>query len=297
MADMKSQGGRMLKTSVIILTSTLTTLLPIRDGRGRPSYSSSDRQSLRKTVTFHDPMTERTIRVDNIFGSIDVKGGPIEVVRIKGEKILRAESRHALEKARREVRLDVTEKDNMIDIIVNGPFRRADGRVDWGDIGYIAQYDFELQVPESVNLILKTVNDGQIVVRNVSGRLKVGNVNGRIEMDRISGSVGAHTVNGDIRALFKDDPDEDCRFKTVNGTLHLSFSSDLSADFALKTFHGEIRTDFPATSLPARSVKKTKWINGKKIYRYEHSQRVRIGKGGLNISMETLNGDLVIAKR
>ncbi len=76
--------------------------------------------------------------------------------------------------------------------------------------------------------------------------------------------------------------------------MDVRFTPGLAADFRLKTFNGEIYSDFPVSYLPARpgAAKREK---GRFVYRSHSFQGVRVGKGGPEITMDTLNGDIMIA--
>jgi DUF4097 and DUF4098 domain-containing protein YvlB len=278
-------------TKPVLLSAGDTIHLPDREGERFPLVERSDFQ---KTLRFQDSKTGGTVQVDNVFGSIEVTGGSTDEVRVTGKKTLRAKWKEDMEEARREVRLDMTERGNTVDLCVNGPFRRADGTIEWREKDYLAQYDFILQVPENTNLVLKTVSDGTVRVCNVKGRMKISNVNGRIEMEGIAGPVKASTINGGISAVFREDPTENCFFKTVNGDVRLSFSEALSADFLLTVrMNGEVFSDFPVDHMPVKAEATRE--NGRYVYR-SRTQKTRVGKGGPEISMETLNGNLVIAR-
>jgi len=255
-------------------------------------------EPVQATLVFDDSQAPKTVQIDNIFGSVEVIGGSFADVRVNGERTVRADNPEAAERARREVSLDMTQRGNVVDIAVNGPFRCKDGSLQWNwdDRRYVVRYDLKVQMPENASLSVKTVNEGQVVVRNVSGRLVVRNVNGTIELDRVGGAVDARTVNGGIRAQFLENPREACEFKTVNGDVRLGFGSDLSADFALKTLSGQLVSAFEVESLPARPVEGHR-ENGRYVYRSDRFQNIRIGKGGPKVSMETLNGDLIIGSR
>jgi hypothetical protein len=263
-----------------------------------PRRSPAARESVTKTLTFADPAGAKTVVVDDVFGSIEVTGGPIADVRVSAERSVRAESPEAEERARREVTLDMTESANAVAITVDGPFRCRDGSLQWNweDRKYVVRYDLKVQVPDQADLVVKTVNDGNVVVRGVRGRLTVRNVNGRIDLERVGGSVDARTVNGAIRASFVANLAEDSQFKTINGEVRLAFGPGLAADFAMKTLNGEMRSDFDVESLPARPVEGRR-ENGRYVYHSDRFQNFRIGAGGPRVSMETLNGDLIVAAK
>ena len=277
----------------ILLGLLAASLLPVL-APGHDSYRLEKKDNIAQVFRFSSPEKEKTVKIDNIFGSITVSGARIAEARLEAKKRLRADSQDDLQKAEREVTLRMAEKDNVLDIYVDGPFRCRDGSTNWSDRDYVVAYDFTLQVPEQTSLILKTVNDGDILVKNVRGEFKVRNVNGHIELQGITGPASCKTVNGRIRAEFRENPASACTFTTVNGDLDACFTPGLAADFQLKTLHGEIFSDFPVSYLPAKPGV-VRQERGRTIYRSHQFQGVRVGQGGPEIRMETLNGDIMIA--
>jgi hypothetical protein len=234
------------------------------------------------------------VKVDNVIGSITVSGGPGSQVRLTLKKTLRADSQEWLARAESEVRLDVSEKDGRLELYVDGPFRGREGRHGDGNREYDAIYDFELQVPERCDLVLKTVTGGDVRVRGVTGSFTVRNVNGRVDLDGIAGSGSGQTVNGDVRAAFRAAPGQACAFKTVNGNVEVRLAPGLAADFKVKTFNGGVYSDLPVSYVPGRG-EELRREKGRFVYRSRGFQGVRVGKGGAEITLDTLNGDIVIA--
>jgi hypothetical protein len=275
----------------LLLTLLLPALAP-----GHESYRLEKKDTVAQVFKFSAPEKAGTVKVDNVFGSITVSGTKTTEVRLQAKKCLRADSADGLQKAEREVTLKMAEKDNVLDIYVDGPFRCRDGSTRWSDPDYIVTYDFELQVPEQTSLVLKTVNDGDILVRNVGGEFTVRNVNGHIELQDIAGPVSGKTVNGRIRVEFRKNPTAACVFNTINGDLDIRFQPGLSAEFQMKTLNGGIFSDFPVNYLPAKPEAAQR-ENGRFVYRSHSFQGVRVGQGGPEITMETLNGDILIADK
>ncbi|MCJ7681790.1 MAG: hypothetical protein MUP70_13760, partial [Candidatus Aminicenantes bacterium] len=243
------------------------------------------------------------LQLDNIFGSVTVIGTNRTDIKMTARKTIKARTRDRIQKAKNEVRLDITEEDRLIDIFVDGPFREKNQSKNKGDYvehwdpGYRVHYDFTLEVPKKINLFIKTVTEGDVSVQNVEGDFEVRNVNGKILIDGIAGSGSAHTVNGGVTVHFDSNPKNDCSFKTINGDLELHFRNNLEADFWLKTFHGEAYTDFDYKKLPVKVERTEKNDDkGKYVYKSNHISGVRIGKGGPKITMDTLNGDLLIKR-
>ncbi len=113
-------------------------------------------------------------------------------------------------------------------------------------------------------------------------------------MQDVTGPVSAQTVNGAIRAAFRENPASACSFTTVNGDVEARFAPGLAAEFQLKTLNGGIYSDFPVSYL-APKPGTAKRENGRFVYHSRGFQGVRVGQGGPEISMETLNGDIVLA--
>ena len=237
----------------------------------------------------------RSLEIDNVWGSIEVVGTDSDQARLTVSKSIRAESKDKLEQARKEVALDISEQEGFLKFYVNGPFRCHcdDGCGHREFDGYIVKMDFQIQVPHDVDIRLKTVNEGRVVVRDITGNFLVRNVNGDVEMASISGSGTARTVNGPVKVSFRRNPREASDFQTVNGAVELRFARDLAADFRFKTFNGSIYSDFPVAALPVRPMQE-EHHGAKVVYRADRYTGVRIGAGGPEIKVQNLNGDIRI---
>jgi DUF4097 and DUF4098 domain-containing protein YvlB len=104
--------------------------------------------------------------------------------------------------------------------------------------------DYDLQVPESVAMELRTVN-GRIATRGVAGETSATAVNGEINIDTPGSSeVDAHTVNGRVAVTFVNDF-HGAVLRTVNGrvTAVLPASASFSGDFS--QVNGDVEAAFP----------------------------------------------------
>ncbi len=266
---------------------------------GAKDYPIKKTEDIQKTLSFPRPGQSKGIVVDNIFGSIAVHGYQGMEVQLQVRKTIKARSQEALERALKEVELDITSEDNIIDLYVDGPFRdHGEGGERSGrrNPGYEVHYDFDIKVPRQTDITLKTVTAGDISVRDIEGDFDIRNVNGKIAVEEIAGSGEAHTVNGGVRVVFRRNPGDDCSFKTINGDLDVFFAENLSADFRLKTFNGDILSDFPVKYLPVEAAEGER-KGGKYVYKSNRFVGVRTGSGGPQVKMDTLNGDILIHKR
>jgi hypothetical protein len=77
----------------------------------------------------------------------------------------------------------------------------------------------------------------------------------------------------------------------VNGALDAQFQPGLSADLFFKTFNGQIYSDFDVTPLPVPAGGAER-RNGMFVYRSNRQSSGRAGRGGPELSFETLNGGI-----
>jgi hypothetical protein len=260
-------------------------------------FTVEEHETIRKSFSL--AAGQRSLDLDNVWGSIHVTGGNSDQVQIVVNKSIRAESKDRLEAAKKEVLLDATQQANAIRLYVDGPFRcqcDCDSCNRHGDLGYVVKMDFELQVPSNIDLKLRTVNDGDVKVQNVSGQYSVHNVNGPIDMLNVGGSGQVKTINGEVKVTFHDNPQTNSSFASLNGDVDLYFLPRLSADMRFKTFNGKVFTDFPMAALPPRQPVEERH-GAKFVFHADRYSGGRIAAGGPEIKIETLNGDIHIFER
>jgi hypothetical protein len=268
-------------------------------------WRSFQTETITRTLKFADPAKPGEVVVDNVWGPIKVESHAGRDVLLEAKRVVYARDEARARKAEDEVRLEIAEEGNVVEAYVDGPFRddekeRERGRVRiHGDPGYRVYFGFTLKVPVRTDLVLRTVLDGDVEVRGVEGAFDVRNVVGEVRLVGAAGSGDAQAVSGGVTVAFKRAPVGPCRFKSVSGDVEVDFPGEPSADFRIKTMHGEVYSDFEVTYLaktpPVREERRE--AGGKYVYRADSGYGVRIGKGGPEIRLETLTGDILIAKR
>ena len=158
---------------------------------------------------------------------------------------------------------------------------------------------FTVRVPAGVHVSAGTVN-GEMRVRNVGGEVRANTVNGAVEVTNAEGQVRATTVNGAVDVSTRNGPvtattvngdidvkmsavgrDGAMRFHTVNGTVRVEMPASIDADVEMETMHGRISSDYPMQ------------LRGRFGPR---SARGTIGRGGMRIELETLNGSVELRR-
>lgn len=259
-------------------------------------YQVRDESTITRTLAFAAGGS-RTLDVRNINGFIHVEGTSDASVQMSIRKTVRAETDADFAEAQRDVRLDFVERTPTVEAVVRdrrnqvcGEPSSGDGR--WPRVHYDVQFDFTIRVPSDAKLRLCTINGGELTVEGTTGDFVVDNVNGRIEMTRVAGSGRAHTVNGPVTVRFTANPSQPSSFKTVNGNVDVSFQDGLSADFSMKTYNGGLFTDFEVQPLASPVAATGERRDGRFVYHRNEFTRVRVGRGGPEITFETLNGNV-----
>lgn len=267
---------------------------------------SADAQRSRYTVVDESTITRtlalaagsgRLLAVRNINGFLHVTAGDGPSVEMSIHKTIRARSDADKAEAERDVRLDFAEQAPRVEAIVRDRRNHVCGEDtrndrDWDRVYYDVRFDFTIRVPRDAQLRLCTINGGDLTVDGTRGDFDVDNVNGRIDLTEIAGSGHAHTVNGGVTVRFTANPSAASSFKTVNGNVDVYFQDGLSADLRMKTMHGGLFTDFDAQPLPSVAPTSGERRNGRFVYRGNEFTRVRVGRGGPEITFETLNGSV-----
>ena len=260
------------------------------------------KEQISKEFALKGEAANAVLLIYNINGFIRVEGYNGDKVILEIDKTISADDNAALEKGKQEFKLGFDQHEDSITAYIAEPF---DSRPhyhwynnDTRKIEYDFNVDFTVKVPNSMNLRVSTVNEGEITISNVWGSLSVNNVNAGITITDAKGTTLANTVNGPISINYLSNPPEQSSYYTINGDIRVTYKTDLSADLQFNSMHGEFYTDFTNTEvLPATVTRTEKKNDGKMVYKINKINRVRFGKGGKLFKFETLNGDVYIKKQ
>jgi hypothetical protein len=288
-----------MKRAVWVSAAALAAVFIIaafpRDRSGE-DFPEMEKEAIQKVLNFSNPSGARSLNVDNVEGSIRVTAYDGATVQLEIAKSIRGRSKDDIEQAKKEVELKISEKNNRIDLYVDGPFRCEDGSRRSRRLFYRANYDFRIKAPRNCDLDLKTINHGDIEIEGVNGKYDVENINGRIQMNEVAGSGRVHTVNGGVKVVFDRNPAGDCSFGSINGNIDVAFRPGFSADCWFKTFNGGAYTDFEIHPLPQPAADAER-RDGKFVYRSNSFFGGRIGKGGPQLKFDAFNGNIHVTSR
>jgi hypothetical protein len=257
-------------------------------------------EPVQRTLHFAGP-GPHTLEVRTVTGNVRIEGYDGADVVMTATRSTTAASAADLEAAQRDVTLDVADGAGTIKAVV----RYADGNTcgdhehhhdrDWPD--YEVRYDFTIRVPRDTRLVVCTINDGYVNVQGTRADFVLRSINGPIDFADMGGSGEATTINGAVKGSFAVAPHGDSVFKTINGSIVLTLPPNFAANLQMKTFNGGLYTDFDAQALTAPPAITTERKGDRTIYRSNAFAQVRIGSGGPDMTLDTLNGDVRILRR
>jgi len=259
------------------------------------------RRDAASTVTL--PFAEtgtRTVDLRTVTGTIRLTTEDRRDVRLTVGRHTNAEREADVADADRDVRLETSTQGATVSAIVHdredvcGESNTSPRNAWWERRRYGVRIDLTAAVPNGTRIRLCTINGSEIVATGVLGDFDVSNVNGRVEVAGVRGSGRATTVNGPVTVTFAEPPRDGSEFRSVNGDVAVTFPRDLSADLRLKTFHGQLLTDFDVEPLPVETTRTER--NGRFVYRSGGMTSVRVGRGGPQLTFDTLNGDVRILR-
>lgn len=242
--------------------------------------------------------------VYNIDGFIKVEGYDGNKVLIEVEKTISGKTNEIVEEGKQEFKLEFEQKaDSLIAYTIepfdSRPNRNRDrwNKNEYRKIQYRYNLNYTIKVPKSMNLVVSTINNGDIVITDVSGFMKVNNINGKITVKNAQKANEIRTINGDVNINYTALPPENAQYYTLNGNLNIVYPTNFSADCEFKTFQGDFYTDFEdVEKLPARVTKTVSETDKGTTHKLSKGSIIRIGSGGKNLKFETFNGNIYIKK-
>jgi len=158
--------------------------------------------------------------------------------------------------------------------------------------------DLEITVPVRTSLILRSVNNGDILVTGVTGELDIENINGEVTLADVSGTAVAHALNGRVLVNFRSvTPGKPMAFSSLNGDIEVTFPADLKANVSIKSDGGDVYSDFEiAMKSEPPQMEGKRDSRGKYVVKIDRTVRGTIGGGGPEIQFKNFQGDIYIKK-
>jgi hypothetical protein len=275
-------------------------------------------EKITKELQFEKKGPQNAVMIYNINGDVKVVGYAGDKIIVEVERIIRAKTDARLEKGKTEIQLGVLDRADTIMLFVDGicesfgkqPWRNHGRRLNgWGyswdkfngrgEGCNRKEYDYEMnftvKVPNGIHVAASTINDGDIVLENVSGSVIADNINGSIRLTSIAGPTYASTINGDVDIDYVKNPNGDSRYYSLNGDINANFVRGLAATVAFESFNGDFYTNIDKLETLAATMVESKKGDGIK-YKIG-GNRYKVGAGGVLLDFETFNGNAYLKEK
>jgi hypothetical protein len=138
--------------------------------------------------------------------------------------------------------------------------------------------DLEIKLPRNLEIDASSVS-GNVSVAGAQGNVRANSVSGDVRLERLRvSSLRVQSVSGEVTASIESlIGDGSLSFKTVSGDVTLELPRNLDADLSMTTVSGNIDSDFEMT------------LGGRRSRR---GIEARIGRGGRDLDVSTVSGDL-----
>ena len=273
-------------------------------------------EKITKELAFEKRSPENALLVANINGDINVVGYEGDKVIVEVNKWISGKTQARLEKGKADLQLGVIDRADTLILYIqdgctsfayhtqhkNNEWNRMGWSYDWQCNGsrrceseFDYKMDFTIRVPDNVNLVLSTINEGDVTVENTSGVVKADNINGSIRLTNLSREANATTINGDVDVTYTSNPENKCRFYSLNGDINALFQKGLAANLAFESFNGDFYTN--VDNIQPLPVTMEKTDNGENVKYKISGTRYRIGNGGVLLDFETFNGNVYLKEQ
>ncbi|UZR95772.1 hypothetical protein [Chondrinema litorale] len=240
------------------------------------------------TIPLTNPGKSGSLKLHQVSGSINVTGYNGKEVLIKAkteqeDKEISKDNNGMFRIPNNSYNMSVVEKDNEVEVSSNSVHKPV---------------NFDIMVPIDFSLNIHTVNNGDIVIKNINGEIEANNVNGAVFLSEISGSVVASSINGKIEVGFnKITPDVPMAFSSLNGKIEVTFPSNVKATAKIRSDRGEVYSDFEMNILPIKPKVEKKEGGSYKKYSIDNWVFGEINGGGPEFLFKNMNGNIYIKKK
>lgn len=281
---------------------------------GTQVFAQTHTEKVTKEFAFERTSPDNALLIANINGDVKVVGYEGTKIQVSITKTIRAKTQARLEAGKISIQLGVIDDVDSLVLYVEGTcssFGKYDGKkfrngnrwmrnwgYSWNDCGkncdekFDYTMDFVVKVPVGINVMVSTINDGEVSVENVEGIVYASNINGDVKLKNLMREAEASTINGDVDIEYAKNPVKDCRFYSLNGDISAYFQKGLAANFSFESFNGDFYTDIEPLEILPTQVVQTK--EGEGVKYKVNANRYKIRTGGPLLDFETFNGNVYL---
>jgi Toastrack DUF4097 len=217
----------------------------------------------------YDTSAHPSLRIDNVNGALTLEGWDQNRIEITAVKT--AGDAEDLAELKVELRKD---GDN---VVVHVKYPHENNFWNHGHEG--PGVNFTIKVPKGTEIDKAEFVNGDIDITNVTGDVNASSVNGEVSGQKLGGDVNLSTVNGEVELVATSNI-KSIMLNSVNGDIRLTLPKKFDARIEAGTIHGDIR------AVDGLEVDETSFTGS--------SMSGVIGKGGMKVDLNTVNGSIRI---
>jgi len=267
------------------------------------SQNYQERITIEESFDIKD-QENKSLIIKNIYGNINIEGYSGPKVILKVEKIISADDKQSIKQGNEEVSMFYSNENNKLIIHPKSPYFYYDSnfKIHFKDDTPKKKYNFRvnltLKIPRKMNVDVRNISKGQITIKNIDAQLiSATNISGDLFLKNISGQTNAKTINGKIEISYTSNPQKKSSYQSINGDINIIYQKDLNANilFENKMGNAEFFCDFDVVSQKSITTKtKIEGDSDTPYYLYTTNPVIQVGKGDVEYSFKTTNGDIYI---
>lgn len=226
---------RLMPAVALLIAVVVAAPAAAQSGRDRNRDRDRD-QGPRETETINRTLSLApggTLRLKTFSGEVVITGSPGSQVVIKA---VRRASRERLD----DVRLEITQRGNIIDIDAN--HREVERRND-----NVVETDFEIQVPSEIALDIRTFS-APVRVNGVSGEIEIEGFSSDLQLVDVAGRKRLKTFSGGVTVdTARWNEGDEVQVNTFSGDVSLRLPPAARGDVVFDSFSGSFTSDLPVT--------------------------------------------------
>jgi predicted membrane protein len=225
-----------LKKSLTSITVLLFFLLILGFSPSSSIAKEKFEEKFEKTVAL---AKDGKVYLKNISGDVEVKTWDRGEVKIDALKVSKHSSMDKAKEYAGLVKIEVTEEDGTLNIVVNYPKN--------GPNKMSVSVDFNLMIPSMATADINSVS-GDLILQNIGGAAKAETVSGDVTLEKIAGTLKGKTVSGTVTATGAA---KGAYCKSVSGNVMVD---DVTGDAELYTVSGTIKAGSVRGSITAENT-------------------------------------------
>jgi hypothetical protein len=178
-------------------------------------------------------------------------------IKVTIEKVIKAKSDSDLQLGIQEVKLGSLERPDHLYLYHESPYTSINEdtgnfELDNCNGGNCYEYQFylhyQVMVPYNTNLMLSTINGGDILVQKVeSESIEARHISGSVYMKEVAGVREVYTISGHIEVGFTKNPVTPTSFVSTSGYVKLDLQDGFGGEVTYSTLSGNLHSSFPGT--------------------------------------------------